>query len=795
MGIFKRAAACLVGVVLVTSAVQATSAPASAGIDGTGETVVVDGPVTMRYALAYNPDRNEYLGIYQPQESATNGAVYALRFAADGTKIGDPVLVFALGSTNTQLLPGDRFDVTYNPTTKQYLVVGVRQMQISAGRSRGVIGRRLDALGVPIGAEQSIVPVLGNILFCVSTYPDVTYDPATSGYKLVYTRWWSTTSDGPGASCGAALTPDQSIPVVQALTSTLGVGASVDVGAPIAGPQAASIASNPSTNDVMVSRIDTSTTGSVWIYSSALGLETMSTIVDDQGASRGFFARPEPVVDPMTGNYLVTAQRTSGLSTTTVFDSAGARLSGFRLSGPRVTATAAVGDGTYVAWGGGQISQIAGDGQQIATASVFQSIEMPVGIAANVGGAPSKFIVFGPASTTLEPAIAVRNIVERATLPLEPARILDTRSATGETIDGLFARGGQAAAGSITSVKVTSRAGVPADATAAVVTVTVVRPSAGGFATVFPCGQSVPNSSNLNYQAGDNVANSVVAKLSATGTICVFSERATDLLIDVNGYVPAGGSITPLVPARLLDTRTTAAAATIDGSFLGGGPRPAKSELALGVTNRGGVPLDAGIVLLNVTAVRPATNSFVTVYSCDDDQPLASNLNAPAGGVAPNLVLASVSAAGTVCIYTNGASHLVADVVAYGGANSGLRPIVPARLFESRPGENTVDGQGQTSTRVRAGGTVVLDVRNRGGVPGNATGAVLNLTAIRPAGRGFLTAYPCGSTQPNSSNLNFVAGQVIANFASIKLGTSGRVCIFSSADTDLVVDVDGYVVD
>ncbi|HEY5663611.1 MAG TPA: hypothetical protein VIS05_06210 [Ilumatobacter sp.] len=40
--------------------------------------------------------------------------------------------------------------------------------------------------------------------------------------------------------------------------------------------------------------------------------------------------------------------------------------------------------------------------------------------------------------------------------------------------------------------------------------------------------------------------------------------------------------------------------------------------------------------------------------------------------------------------------------------------------------------------------------------------------------------------------MNFAAGEVIANGAIIPLGSGGRICVFSSQSTHLILDVAGY---
>jgi hypothetical protein len=59
-----------------------------------------------------------------------------------------------------------------------------------------------------------------------------------------------------------------------------------------------------------------------------------------------------------------------------------------------------------------------------------------------------------------------------------------------------------------------------------------------------------------------------------------------------------------------------------------------------------------------------------------------------------------------------------------------------------------------------------------------------------------LTVFPSRESLPPVSNLNFVAGQVVPNLVTVKLGSNGRVDIYNLAgNTDVVADVMGYYTD
>jgi hypothetical protein len=215
----------------------------------------------------------------------------------------------------------------------------------------------------------------------------------------------------------------------------------------------------------------------------------------------------------------------------------------------------------------------------------------------------------------------------------------------------------------VTEVQVTGRLGIPSDATAVLLNVAVVSAQGSGFATVFPCGGTVPLAANLNYVSGQIIPNAVVAKIGALGRVCVFTQTATDLVVDAGGWFPSVSDLVPLDPARLMDTRN--GYPTIDTLFSGIGVRLKGGVTALQVAGRGGVPANAVAVALNVTVAETQQPGFVTVFPCDAGQPNAANLNYEVNSIIPNAVITKLSASGTVCIYTHTPTQLIVDVNGY----------------------------------------------------------------------------------------------------------------------------------
>ncbi|MDO8362913.1 MAG: SdrD B-like domain-containing protein [Actinomycetota bacterium] len=124
-------------------------------------------------------------------------------------------------------------------------------------------------------------------------------------------------------------------------------------------------------------------------------------------------------------------------------------------------------------------------------------------------------------------------VIAPSYLALTPARLMDTR-ASGVTIDGLSQAIGQRAANSSTTLQVTGRGGVGEGANAVTLNVVAVAPAGPGAITVWPCDEARPNASSLNTSTV-TIANELTVKLSATGTVCIFTTVATHIIADVSG--------------------------------------------------------------------------------------------------------------------------------------------------------------------------------------------------------------------------------------------------------------------
>lgn len=301
-----------------------------------------------------------------------------------------------------------------------------------------------------------------------------------------------------------------------------------------------------------------------------------------------------------------------------------------------------------------------------------------------------------------------------------------------------------------------------------------------------------------------NVSNSTLSH-TATGLTNMAGYKVSVQAVNTIGTGPAvvssviypqitAGEYVPLVPSRILDTRT--------GNGTGGviGPLGPSSTLNLQVTGRGGVP-STGVfaVVMNVTGANATQISYLTAYPTGTTRPVVSNLNlAPSQPATPNLVTVKVGSSGQVSIFNfQGTVNVIADVVGYytdgtTPAASRFIPLPPVRILDTRRALGVC--QPSPCATIGPNGSLTVAVAGQGGVPiGQAVGVIMNVTATNPTATSYLTVYPSGQSQPLASNLNFVAGQTVPNLVASELGTNGNVTIYNAfGSIDVLIDVVGY---
>ena len=378
-----------------------------------------------------------------------------------------------------------------------------------------------------------------------------------------------------------------------------------------------------------------------------------------------------------------------------------------------------------------------------------------------------------------------------------PCRIADTRANAGFT--GTFGPP-SLTAGSRTFNIPSSACQISTTAVAYSLNFTVVPPSGGPQAnlTTWATGQSMPNVSTLNY-SNKVVANAAIVPAGTNGSIDVFVNAPTDLVIDITGYfalpLSTGLQFTPVPTCRVADTR---GAAGFTGLLGPPSMTPGTRTFPVPASNCG-LPTTASVYAMNFTVVPPTNGpaANLTAWPTGQAMPNVSTLNY-SGSVVANAALVSAGTNGAINVFVNAPTDLLFDTSGYFAPpnSSGLQfyAVTPCRVADTRAAAGFTGQFGPPSMTANSIRTFNLFM-SACNLPLNAAAYSLNFTVVPPSGGApaNLTAFPTqlGGSQPNVSTLNF-SGSIVANAAIVQAGTNSAINVFVNAPTDVLFDVNGY---
>jgi hypothetical protein len=214
------------------------------------------------------------------------------------------------------------------------------------------------------------------------------------------------------------------------------------------------------------------------------------------------------------------------------------------------------------------------------------------------------------------------------------------------------------------------------------------------------------------------------------------------------------------------------------------------------------VPADATAVVLHVTATDTTGVSYFTVWPTFTAMPIASSLNWVPGQNISNTIQAAVGQTGEVSVYNNqGSVDLVIDLEGYYEQKAGglVNTIAPTRICDTRKNKNIPANQcndgGMKAGTMQPNSTMAVSVAGALPAMSGATAVVVNVTATTTtADGGYLTVWPDGVSRPLASDLNWAAGQEIADRVITPISSSGVFDVYNAVGTvNVVIDLDGYI--
>ncbi|ROS75662.1 hypothetical protein EDF24_1232 [Curtobacterium sp. PhB130] len=238
-------------------------------------------------------------------------------------------------------------------------------------------------------------------------------------------------------------------------------------------------------------------------------------------------------------------------------------------------------------------------------------------------------------------------------VPLNGKRIVDTRS-------GLGATKATVAGGKTVTVQVSGTAGVPADASGAIVNLIAINTTDKvGYLTPYAADGTRPTNS-FNYAGSTTTGMQAQVQLSADGKINIYNgTSAINLVVDVQGYFTAAGKsgavFTPGT-GRVYDSRAT-------GNKIVG----ANETRAIQVAGQAGVPvIGSGVsaIVLSLTVAHGGQNGgYARVWADDADEPNTSAINYDYDTIRTNTITVPLGANGKLDLHNVGAAtNYVFDV-------------------------------------------------------------------------------------------------------------------------------------
>ena len=344
-------------------------------------------------------------------------------------------------------------------------------------------------------------------------------------------------------------------------------------------------------------------------------------------------------------------------------------------------------------------------------------------------------------------------------VPVAPARVLDTRTWTGNATALPLTPGNRL------DVPVLGTGGVPASGVAAVaLTVAAVCSAQPNQVRLWLSG-SPPTALPALATARSTSNSPTVVPVGAGGRVSVaVAAPVTDVVLEVVGYLPVvgGAAYHPAIPRRV-----------------------AHVVLNPGEVRRldlsGTLPAGATGVAATLIAGTPAGSGVLRLWPAGGPEPTGPSLGYVRGPNQSALVLPALGAGRTLALRNDGrtAVHALLDLVGW---------------FDSGPGGGAIRTVPRTRVAdavVDAGTTRAFRVTGVGGVTA-AEGVLLQVVGL-PSRDTHLAVFPSGGV-PGTHSVDLAAGGWGSNLVVSRIAADGTVLVANRAgSTRVVLEVIGYV--
>ena len=367
-------------------------------------------------------------------------------------------------------------------------------------------------------------------------------------------------------------------------------------------------------------------------------------------------------------------------------------------------------------------------------------------------------------------------------VPITACRLVDTRQPDGP-FGGPPIQGGTSRSFPVPQ----GGCGIPSNAGAYLLNVSVIPLPRLGYLTVYPTGENPGVTTTMNSPDGRIKTNAAIVPAGTEGSISVYASDTTNVVIDMFGYFapPSGSTLMyfPLTPCRVIDTRGP------DGP-LGGPYLLPLIERDFPVLLSPCIPQGASAVAysFNITALpRQSGTDFVKVWPEGQPQPLPGTVEDGNGIPVSNAAIVPAGTGGGIAAVAGNSTDLVADITGYfapaapGGLS--LNAVPPCRVLDTR--HQALGFIGELTVPVLSPPRLPCVTAR------NAQAFVFSATAYPQGPLEYLTLWADASPQPNTWTLNAADGAVASNMAIVS-STDGSIDVYAPSRTQMTLDVMTY---
>jgi hypothetical protein len=265
--------------------------------------------------------------------------------------------------------------------------------------------------------------------------------------------------------------------------------------------------------------------------------------------------------------------------------------------------------------------------------------------------------------------------------------------------------------------------------------------------------------------------------------------------VQYQGVQPIALAFFTLTPCRIADTRVGSG---FTGAF---GPPFLAADTIRNIPipmSSCSVPATALAYSLNFGALPHAPLGFLTTWPAGSPLPETATLGSPSGQEVSNAALVPAGTNGAISLYANAATDVIIDINGYfappiAPLALAFYAITPCRVVDTRSVGGS-DLTGPFGPPFLAADTIrsLPMPASACNLPDTAQAYSLNIGVLPHAPLGFLTVWPAGSPLPQVGTLGSPSGSPVSNAALVPAGANGAISIYANADTDVIIDADGY---